>query len=82
MLSVAKKVDDPDFQNYSEHLNKQFLVHYDLTRDDELHDFENEEDDRSKAQKTDLGDGLVDQECSKQDCFSEMGTIEKRVSGN
>ena len=77
MLSVAKEVDDPYFQDYYEHLNKQFPVHYDLDREEELHNFENEEDNGSKAQKTDLGDGLVDWECSKQDHFSEMGTIEK-----
>jgi hypothetical protein len=77
MLSVAKEVDDPDFQDYYEHLNKQFPVHYDLDGDEELHDFENEEDDGSKAHKNDIGDGLVDQECGEQDHFSEMGAIEK-----
>jgi hypothetical protein len=77
MLSVAKEVDDPDFQDYYENLNKQFPVHYDLDGDEELRDFENEEDSGSKAQKIDLGDGLVDQECGEQDHFSEMGTIEK-----
>ena len=77
MLSVAKEVDDPDFQDYYEQLNKQFPVHYDVDRDEELRDFETEEVDRSKVQKADLGDGLVDRECGEQDHFSEMGAIEK-----
>lgn len=77
VLSVAKEVDDPDFQDYYEQLNKQFPVHYDLDGDEDLRNFENEEDDGTKAQKTDLGDDLVDLECGEQDHFSEMGTIEK-----
>ena len=77
MLSVAKEVDDPDFQDYYEQLNKQFPVHYDIDRDKELRDFETEEVDRSKVQKADLGDGLVNRECGEQDHFSEMGAIEK-----
>ncbi|KAF8257571.1 hypothetical protein EI94DRAFT_1629243 [Lactarius quietus] len=76
MLSIAKDIDDPEFQDYYEQLNKQFPIHYDLDNDEELCDFENEKDDGSKVQ-TDLGDGLVDQECGEQDHFSEMGTIEK-----
>src|ERR1700761_9287523 len=78
MLSVAKEVDDPEFQDYYEHLNKQFPVHYDLDSDEELHDFESEEDDGSKAQSNlDLSDGLVDQESGEQDRFDGMGAIEK-----
>ena len=76
MLSVAKEVDDPEFQDYYEQLNKQFPVHYDLASDEELRDFESEEDDRSKAQ-VDLSDGLVDQDSGEQDHFAGMGAIEK-----
>ncbi|KAF8263013.1 hypothetical protein EI94DRAFT_1807894 [Lactarius quietus] len=63
MLSVAKDVDDPELQDYYESLNKQFPVHYDLDSNDELQDFENEDDDGSKA--------------GKQDHFGGMGAIEK-----
>ncbi|KAH9025003.1 hypothetical protein EDB83DRAFT_2170861, partial [Lactarius deliciosus] len=35
ILSVAKEVDDPEFQDYYEHLNKQFPVHYDPDSDEE-----------------------------------------------
>ncbi|KAH9011702.1 hypothetical protein EDB83DRAFT_2171948, partial [Lactarius deliciosus] len=76
ILSVAKEVDDPEFQDYYEHLNKQFPVHYDPDSDEELRDFENEEDDETKAQ-SDLSDGLVDRESGEQDHFSGMGAIEK-----
>jgi hypothetical protein len=76
MLSVAKDDNDPDLQDYYESLDKQFPVHYNLDHDNELHDFENEDDDGSKAQG-DLSDGLVDQESGKQDQFSGMGVIEK-----
>ena len=76
MLSVVKNVDDPELQDYYECLNKQFLVHYDLNNNDELHDFETEDDDGSKAQG-DLTDRLIDQESGKQDRFGGMGAIEK-----
>jgi hypothetical protein len=76
ILSVAKEVDDPEFQDYYEQLNKQFPVHYDIDSDEELRNFENEEVDESKAQR-DLSDGLVDQESGEQDHFSGMGAIER-----
>ena len=77
VLSVAKEVDDPKFQDYYEQLNKQFPVHYNLDGDEDLQDFENEEDNGSTVQKADLGDDIVDRECGEQDHFSEMGAIEK-----
>ncbi|KAF8257527.1 hypothetical protein EI94DRAFT_1629671 [Lactarius quietus] len=76
MLSVVKDVDNPELQDYYESLNKQFPVHYDIDNDDELQDFENDNDDRSKAQG-DLSDGLIDQESGEQDHFGGMGAIEK-----
>ncbi|KAF8262481.1 hypothetical protein EI94DRAFT_1602044, partial [Lactarius quietus] len=76
MLSVAKDVDDPELQDYYESLNKQFPVHYDLDNNDELQDFENKDDDGSKAQGN-LSDGLIDQESGEQDHFGGMGAIEK-----
>lgn len=76
MLSAAKDVDDPELQDYYKCLNKQFPVHYDLDNDDELHDFEIEDDDGSKAH-SDLSNGLIDQESGEQDLFGGMGAIEK-----
>ena len=77
VLSVAKEVDDPEFQDYYEQLNKQFPVHYNLDGDEDLQDFENKEDNGSTVQKADLGDDIVNRECGEQDHFSEMGAIEK-----
>ena len=77
VLSVAKEVDDPEFQDYYEQLNKQFPVHYNLDGDEDLQDFENEEDNGSTVQKADLRYDIVDCECGEQDHFSEMGAIEK-----